>query len=232
MGFDGGSLWPGENCGWQGSGGLRAPSPRLSVPCGADTRKPPQPTFGSLEGRPWGQVHSTVQAACPRWVTGLGAAAAGSPWRNKGGQRLHIPRVCPSSDLSQNHLWTWTCMLFPRPVRQPRLVSRSVVSGSLRPLDCSPPGSSVRGILQARTLEWVAISFPQSLLKLVSVESVMLSDRLIIYRPFSFCFSLSRHQSLGASKDHVHQGDFPGGPVARGMRSQCRGPGFHPWSEN
>ena len=27
------------------------------------------------------------------------------------------------------------------------------------PMDCSPPGSSVHGILRARTLEWVAISF-------------------------------------------------------------------------
>ena len=27
------------------------------------------------------------------------------------------------------------------------------------PLDCSPPGSSVHGISQARMLEWVAISF-------------------------------------------------------------------------
>ena len=27
------------------------------------------------------------------------------------------------------------------------------------PMDCSPPGSSVHGIFQARTLEWVAISF-------------------------------------------------------------------------
>ena len=27
------------------------------------------------------------------------------------------------------------------------------------PIDGSPPGSSVPGILQARTLEWVAISF-------------------------------------------------------------------------
>ena len=27
------------------------------------------------------------------------------------------------------------------------------------PKDCSPPGSSVHGILQARTLEWVALSF-------------------------------------------------------------------------
>ena len=32
------------------------------------------------------------------------------------------------------------------------------VSNSLRPMDCSPPGSSVHGILQARTLEWAAIS--------------------------------------------------------------------------
>ena len=27
------------------------------------------------------------------------------------------------------------------------------------PMDCSPPGSSVHGLLQARTLEWVAIPF-------------------------------------------------------------------------
>ena len=27
------------------------------------------------------------------------------------------------------------------------------------PMDCSPPGSTVHGILQARILEWVAISF-------------------------------------------------------------------------
>ena len=27
------------------------------------------------------------------------------------------------------------------------------------PMNCSPPGSSVHGILQSRILEWVAISF-------------------------------------------------------------------------
>ena len=37
--------------------------------------------------------------------------------------------------------------------------SHSVVSDSLWPQDCSLPGSSVHGILQARMLEWVAISF-------------------------------------------------------------------------
>ena len=33
------------------------------------------------------------------------------------------------------------------------------MSDSVTLLDCSLPGSSVQGILQARILEWVAISF-------------------------------------------------------------------------
>ena len=33
------------------------------------------------------------------------------------------------------------------------------MSYSSNPMDCSPPGSSVHGIYQARTLEWVVISF-------------------------------------------------------------------------
>ena len=33
------------------------------------------------------------------------------------------------------------------------------------PIDCSPPGSAIPGILQARTLEWVAISFSTGCLK-------------------------------------------------------------------
>ena len=35
----------------------------------------------------------------------------------------------------------------------------SVVSDSLRPMDCNPPGPSVHGTLQARILEWIAISY-------------------------------------------------------------------------
>ena len=37
--------------------------------------------------------------------------------------------------------------------------SCSVVSDSLRPRGLQPTGSSIHGILQARVLEWVAISF-------------------------------------------------------------------------
>ena len=39
------------------------------------------------------------------------------------------------------------------------LFSRQVMSDFFEPVDCSPPGSSVHGIIQARILEWVAISF-------------------------------------------------------------------------
>ena len=38
-------------------------------------------------------------------------------------------------------------------------ISCLVMSDSLQPIDCSPPGSSVHGIIQARILEWAAIPF-------------------------------------------------------------------------
>ena len=43
------------------------------------------------------------------------------------------------------------------------------MSDSCNPMDCSPPGSSVHGILQVRILEWVAISFS----RLIAAASLM-----------------------------------------------------------
>ena len=40
------------------------------------------------------------------------------------------------------------------------------------PWDSSPPGSPIPGILQARTLEWVAISFPNAWKQTVKVKSL------------------------------------------------------------
>ena len=40
------------------------------------------------------------------------------------------------------------------------------------PVDCSPPGFPVPGILQARTLEWVAISFSSAWKWKVKVKSL------------------------------------------------------------
>ena len=48
------------------------------------------------------------------------------------------------------------------------------------PVDCSPPGSSVHGILQARTLEWVAISFSFFFLT-QGLNSGLLRGRKIVY---------------------------------------------------
>ena len=52
------------------------------------------------------------------------------------------------------------------------------------PMDCSPPGSSVHGILQARVLEWVAIAFSlphcrQTLYRLSHQEVVQNSLNLL-----------------------------------------------------
>ena len=46
----------------------------------------------------------------------------------------------------------------PDPCELEMLVTQSCLT-VCDPMDCSPPGSSVHGILQARILEWVAISF-------------------------------------------------------------------------
>ena len=38
------------------------------------------------------------------------------------------------------------------------------------PIDCSPPGSSTHGILQARVLEWVAIVFSEGIMKALDLQ--------------------------------------------------------------
>ena len=68
------------------------------------------------------------------------------------------------SSISLSDLWLLLCRnaadfcvltLYPVCV----CASDSVLSNLCDPMDCSPPGSSVHGIFQARTLEWVGIPF-------------------------------------------------------------------------
>ena len=56
------------------------------------------------------------------------------------------------------------------------------------PMDCSLPGSSVHGILQARILEWVAVSFsrgysPDPGIEPKSLVSAALAGRVFITAP-------------------------------------------------
>ena len=62
----------------------------------------------------------------------------------------------PSRPSSRSGPGSYQMLLLPCVLEH---VGHSVLSDSLRPMDCSLPGSSIHGILQARILEGVAISF-------------------------------------------------------------------------
>ena len=79
------------------------------------------------------------------------------------------------------------------------VLSHSIVFNSCNPMDCSPPGSSVRGISQARILEWVATpsSRGSSQPKDQSCVSCLSSiARWIIYHPGGPLPLLFRYYSL------------------------------------
>ena len=81
----------------------------------------------------------------------------------------------------------------PPPSSLLALFSREVMSDSCDPMDCSPPGSSVCEIWQARVLEWVAVSIfqfkhhllrdtcPDPLCKVVTLPSVVSFSGLYLF---------------------------------------------------
>ena len=66
------------------------------------------------------------------------------------------------------------------------------------PLDCSPPGSSVHGIFQARVLEWIAISFSRA--------SSWPRDGTQVSRIAGRCFCHPSHQDQRNWSDEEHYG--------------------------
>ena len=86
------------------------------------------------------------------------------------------------SSFSSSHRLVWTCSTLNSWLKDPSLYvyswSQVTAAKSLQscptlcdPIDCSPPGSPVPGILQARTLDWVAISFSNAWKWKVKVKS-------------------------------------------------------------
>ena len=71
------------------------------------------------------------------------------------------------------------------------------MSDSSDPMDCSLPGSSVRGIFQAKVLEWGAIAFSEVMLNVqVCVVSLSLCGSVSFLHMLTSCiqkFSLSAH---------------------------------------
>ena len=83
----------------------------------------------------------------------------------------------------------------------------SVVSDSVRPQRWQPPGSAVPGILQARTLEWVAISFSNAGKWKVKVKS--LSRVRLLATPWT-----AAHQAPPPSMGFSRQEYWSGAPLA------------------
>ena len=73
----------------------------------------------------------------------------------------------------------WLSYTYKVKVKVKSLKSRQTLCD---PMDCSPPGSSIHGILQARTLEWVAISFSRG--------SSWPRDRTRVSRVVGRCFTI------------------------------------------
>ena len=114
------------------------------------------------------------------------------------------------------------------------------------PMDYSPLGSSIHGILQARVLEWGAIAFSSSVAQscpilcdfmdcstpgflsftlslssfnLMSIESVMLSNHLIFCHPLLFLLSIFPSNGIFQLVSSSHQ-------VTKVMRLQLQHQSF------
>ena len=129
-----------------------------------------------MEAPPWkgkGYRHSGELQFLPVQVWLGVMASALSPWLLFIIPSHHATQV--KLTLSSKHLCVCVCVY----------VSHSVMSNSLRARELSPPSSSVHGILQARTLEWAAISSSRESSRprdrtLVSYVSCI--DRQVLYR--------------------------------------------------
>ena len=75
-------------------------------------------------------------------------------------------------------------------------------------MDCSPPSSSVHGILQARILEWVAISFSRGIFPTQGPNPVS----HIAGRHFNLC---TTREALKYKNPSTNIKDFKGGKEAR-----------------
>ena len=81
------------------------------------------------------------------------------------------------------------------------------------PIDSSPPGSPVPGILQARTLEWVAISFSKAWKRKVKVKSF--SRVWLLATPWSIAYQAP--PSMGLFRQEYWSGvPFPSPDMCNG----------------
>ena len=67
----------------------------------------------------------------------------------------------------------WSGLPFPSPMRESEVAQSGRTPSD--PMDCSLPGSSVHGIFQARVLEWGAIAFSKSLIRMLEISAFLVA---------------------------------------------------------
>ena len=113
----------------------------------------------------WASSGSWWQTGKPGVLQSMGLQTVGHDWATEPNWSL-TKDVCilytKTAALLRVSRETWTCTVCgpEEPLCSPVEVKVLVTQSRLvlfDPVDCSPPGSSVLGILQARTLEWLSI---------------------------------------------------------------------------
>ena len=118
-------------------------------------------------------------------------------------------RKNPKQNISKPHVYVYTHML---------CYAKSLQSCSslCDPIDGSPPGSPIPGILQARTLEWVAISFSSAWKWKVKVKS--LSHAGLLATPWTAAYQAP--PSVGFSKQEYWSGVPLPSPIHTHIQAQ------------
>ena len=135
----------------------------------------------------------------PGGLQSIGLQRVGHDWRDLAG--MHIKRLCYKKlFVLQFLLWfkllKWNLYLM--------FTAKSLQSCPTLcdPIDGSPPGSHVPGILQARTLEWVAISFSNAWKWKVRVK--LLSRVQLLATPWTAAYQAP--PSMGFSRQEYWSG--------------------------
>ena len=106
--------------------------------------------FFSAQASLWPNSPIHTCCCCCRQVTSIVSDSV-RPHRQQP-TRLHCPQDSPGKNTGVGCHFLLQCMK----VKSEREVAQSCPTLYI-PMDCSPPGSSIHGIFQARVLEWVAI---------------------------------------------------------------------------
>ena len=105
-------------------------------------------------------------------------------------------KCLPSFGVQETFIFSqWCCIL---------LLSLQSCPTLCEPIDGSPPGYPVSGILQARTLEWVAISFSNAWKWKVKVKVKSLSHARLFSTPWTAAYQAP--PSMGFSRQEYWSG--------------------------